>query len=40
MPAFAVIFAQLTPLWGAIALGAAGWAWAKHLVAVAHRADD
>ena len=38
MPALALI-AELTPLWGAIALSFAGWGWAKHLVAVAHRKD-
>lgn len=31
------LFAELTPLWGAILLSIGGWVWAKHLVAVAHR---
>lgn len=37
MPAIAVLIAELTPLWGSIALAFGGWKWAKHLVAVAHQ---
>ena len=37
MPAALILLAELTPLWGALLLSAAGWGWAKHLVGVAHR---